>query len=221
MIDEAIPLSALQHWSYCPRQCALIHVEQVFDENIHTLRGRAAHARVDAPHAATTPGARIERALPVWCERLGLTGRCDVVEFRSDGTVYPVEYKHGPRRRREHDDIQLAAQAVCLEEMTCQPVPHGAIFHVSSRRRREVEIDAPLRARMEGAVAAVRDMLQEGRLPRPVNDSRCKECSLREICQPEIVSAGDRLTSLAHTLFDPDIETWPPMRTDPAPRGQS
>lgn len=204
MTDEPIPISALQHWSYCPRQCALIHMEQVFEENVHTMRGRAAHARVDEPDVEVTPGARIERALPVWSERLGLVGRCDVVEFWTDGTVYPVEYKHGPRRKRDHDDIQLAAQAACLEEMLGRSIPRGAIFHVSSRRRREVVLDAPLRARMEEAARAVRALFDSRRMPPPANDARCVECSLRDACQPEMVAERDRLRVLADTLYQPE-----------------
>jgi len=206
LTEDPIPLSALQHWSYCPRQCALIHLEQAFEENVHTMRGRAAHAHVDEPEVETSRDARIERALPVWSNRLGLVGRCDVVEFRSDGTVYPVEYKHGPRRKREHDELQLTAQAVCLEEMTGLHVPHGAIFHVSSRRRREVVIGADLRTRVEAALFAVRAMIEGGAIPPPVNDARCLECSLRRVCQPDVIADRERLRSLATALYRPDHE---------------
>lgn len=142
--DDPIPLSALQHWHYCPRQCALIHVEQAFAENIHTLRGQAVHKRVDEPGVEVRAGLRIERALPVWSERLGLIGKADVVEFEPDGTPYPVEYKHGTKRKAAHiaasDDIQLAAQALCLEEMTGHVVAEGALFYASSKRRRIVRL---------------------------------------------------------------------------------
>ena len=115
--EEFVMISALEHWSYCPRQCALIHVEQTFDENLYTLRGRAVHKRVDEPVVEEQAGVRIERALPLWSKALGLIGKADVVEFHGE-TVYPVEYKHGPHREQEHDDLQLCAQALCLEEMT-------------------------------------------------------------------------------------------------------
>ena len=125
--DAAIPLSALQHWCYCPRQCALIHVEQVFADNLHTLRGQAVHKQVDLPGVETRAGLRVERALPVWSDSLGLIGKADVVEFEPNGTPYPVEYKHGSRNKAAWigacDDLQLAAQAMCLEEMTGKPVP--------------------------------------------------------------------------------------------------
>lgn len=186
---ERIPISALQHWSYCPRQCALIHLEQAWDDNVHTLRGEAVHATVDTPGSERILNGRCERALPLWSRRLGLSGRADVVEFRADGTPYPVEYKHGRRRPAEHDELQLAAQALCLEEMTGRAVPVGAIYHHGSRRRREVVIDAALRARTEAAVAAVRALLGADRLPAPVFDSRCRACSLIDLCQPEAITA--------------------------------
>lgn len=187
-VDDPIMLSALQHYSYCPRQCALIHVEQAFDENVHTMRGNAVHQRVDAPGYESFECVRSEKALPVWSERLGLIGKCDVVEFYPDGRIYPVEYKHGKKRAKAHDDIQLAAQAICLEEMTGKPVTHGAIYHHSSRRRREVAITIALRQHVEEIVLAMRALLTSGKLPPPVNDARCKECSLHEICQPHVLA---------------------------------
>jgi CRISPR-associated exonuclease Cas4 len=204
MADDPIPVSALEHWSYCPRQCALIHQEQAFAENVHTLRGHAAHARVDEPGFEVRAGVRAERALPIWSDSLGLVGKCDVVEFLPDGTPYPVEFKHGPRRQHAHDDLQLAAQALCLEEMTGKAVPRGAIFHVSSRRRREVEIGSDLRRQVEDCAAAVRAMIVSDRLPPPVNDARCRECSLRDICQPEAVAGRERIATLRAELFMPD-----------------
>jgi CRISPR-associated exonuclease Cas4 len=202
--DDAVLLSALEHWSYCPRQCALIHLEQAFEENVHTRRGHAVHARVDMPGYEIAHGVRAERGLPLYSERLGLRGKADVVEFLADGTPYPVEYKHGPRRARAHDELQLAAQALCLEEMTGHPVPKGAIYHASSRRRREVIIDAGLRAATEAAVAAVREMLGRGDMPPPVNDARCRHCSLQDLCQPAALAATEQLRALRGSLFDPE-----------------
>jgi CRISPR-associated exonuclease Cas4 len=198
--DLIIMLSALEHYSYCPRQCALIHQEQTFSENLYTLRGRAVHEQVDQPEWVVEKGIRVERALPLWSHRLGLVGRADVVEFHGD-TPYPVEYKHGPRREKEHDDLQLCAQALCLEEMTGQPVPKGAIFHHSSRRRREVEFTPALRDKVEQTANQIRLMLASRTLPPPVNDARCKHCSLQESCLPSVVSEQTRVKRLARTLF--------------------
>ncbi|MBA4142693.1 MAG: CRISPR-associated protein Cas4 [Nitrosospira sp.] len=203
-LDDAVMISALQHYSYCPRQCALIHVEQQFSSNIHTARGDAVHARVDEPGWETQPDVRIERALPVWSDRLGLTGRCDAVEFRHDGSIYPVETKHGPRKAKAYDNLQLAAQALCLEEMTGQSVERGAIYHHSSRRRREVAITDALRRQVEEVTASVRALVISGKIPPPVNDARCKECSLKEICQPEALTAKPAQATLRLSLFTPD-----------------
>ena len=181
-------ISALEHFSYCPRQFALIHIEQAFDENVYTKRGNAVHERVDEPGVELREGMRVERALPVWSERLGLIGKCDIVEFEADGTPFPLEYKHGPKRAKEHDDLQLAAQALCLEEMTGKPVLKGAIYHFSSRRRREVNISTSLREKVDAALAGIRSLMREGRLPPPVNDKRCDHCSLKDICQPEAIA---------------------------------
>ena len=201
-VDDPIMLSALQHYSYCPRQCALSHVEQAFDENVHTMRGNTVHQRVDEPGSESFEGVLSEKALPIWSERLGLIGKCDVVEFYPDGRIYPVEYKHGKKRAKAHDDIQLAAQAVCLEEMTGKAVTHGAIYHHSSRRRREVIINELLRQQVEETVQAVRALLVSGKLPPPINDARCKECSLKEICQPEVLADKARVLDAQIHLFE-------------------
>lgn len=198
--DDPIMISALEHWSYCPRQCALIHVEQTFDENLYTMRGQAVHKRVDEPESETVDGVRVERAVPLWSKRLGLIGRADVVEFH--GVVpYPVEYKHGPRREQEHDDLQLCAQAICLEEMTAKAVPGGAIYHHSSRRRREVAFTSELRERVAEVVTHIRAMLQAKTLPPPVNDARCKHCSLIEACLPSVIGEQERASALIRKLF--------------------
>ena len=199
--DDFIVLSALQHYSYCPRQCALIHEEQCFSDNLHTARGNAVHALVDLAGYELRAGVRIERALPLVCERLGLIGKADIVEFLVDGTPYPIEYKHGPRRQRTHDDIQLAAQALCLEEMTGHPVPFGAIYHASSHRRREVAITSDLRQLVVKATLAIRDLIQSGHMPPAVNDARCRECSLIDICQPHMLAGQEMRLALRAHLF--------------------
>lgn len=201
---DPVPLSALQHWVYCPRQCGLIHLEQAFADNLHTARGQAVHHLVDTPGYEIKSGVRVERALPVWCDRLNLIGKADLVEFHPDGTVYPVEFKHGAKRQKLHDDIQLAAQAICLEEMLGRPVPKGAIFHASSHRRREVAITPELRRLVEETAAAIRAMLVSGKLPPPVNDARCRECSLKDICQPEALAGRAKQQQQRQSLLNPE-----------------
>lgn len=201
---DPVPLSALNHWAYCPRRCGLIHLEREFTDNIHTARGNAEHDKVDGIHHEASGDRRIETALPVWCDRVGLIGKCDVVEFLSDGTPYPIEYKHGPKRKWLNDDIQLAAQAICLEEMLDRPVPKGAIFHASSHRRREVAITQELRWLVEETATAIRAMLASGKLPPPVNDARCRECSLKDICQPEALADRAKQQQQRQSLLNPE-----------------
>ena len=203
MLDlDPIPLSALNHYAYCPRRCGLIHVEGEFTDNIHTARGNAEHERVDrGAHETKQSGARVEYALPVWSDRIGLIGKCDVVEFWPDGTVYPVEYKHGARKQWLNDDLQLAAQMLCLEEMLGRPVTQGAIYHAGSRRRREIAVTAELRERVLATADAIRTLLAHGRLPPPVNDARCRQCSLNEICEPAALAATSLQAELAVDLF--------------------
>lgn len=207
---DPIQLSALQHWQYCPRQCGLIHLEQVFDDNVHTLRGQAVHAKVDKPGVETAKGVRVERTMPLWHDGLGLVGKADVVEFLPSGTPYPVEYKHGSRNKAADiaacDDLQLAGQALCLEHMLGKNVPEGAIYYASSKRRRVLPITDELRQRVGHTADAIRAMLASEKLP-PVLPAdqvtkRCKACSLADRCQPQATSAG-----IAHAhaqLFDPD-----------------
>ena len=204
---DPVPIAAIQHWCYCPRQCLLIHSEQAFAENVHTMRGQAVHERVDQAGMETRAGVRSARAVPLWCDRLGLVGKADVVEFHADGTPYPVEYKHGRKGRAAkglHDHLQLAAQALCLEEMTGKAVLLGAIYHASSHRRREVAITDDLRGQAEETIAAIRKGLASAILPPPVNDERCRECSLIDLCQPAPLAARERQKALAAQLFLPD-----------------
>lgn len=187
--SEPIFLSAIEHYSYCPRQWALIHLEQQFSENVHTMRGNAAHRLVDDHSIKQEKHIRIERSLPLYSLKYNLVGKADVVEFHANGTIYPIEYKHGKKRAKAHDELQLAAQAICLEEMLGKPVLTAAIYHVSSKQRREVVIDAILRAKLLETLEAMRTHERRGTMPQPVRDSRCKECSLIEICQPLAINA--------------------------------
>lgn len=201
---DPVPISALQHWIYCPRQCGLIHLEQVFTDNVHTMRGNAVHELVDEPGYEMKAGVRVERSLPLWNDEVGLIGKADLVEFHPNGTVFPVEFKHGPKRKHTHDDIQLAAQAMCLESMLGVPVAKGAIYHATSRRRREVDIDTGLRQLVRITADAIRQMLAVGKLPPPVNDERCAQCSLKESCQPEMIAGLRKQQHLRNALFELD-----------------
>lgn len=200
---EPVMISALEHYSYCPRQCALIHLEQTFDENIYTLKGHMAHERVDQALTRDEEAIRVERGLPLWSRRLGLTGKADVVEFHNN-IPFPIEYKLGQQRKWQYEAIQVCAQALCLEEMIGCPVPRGAIYYCSSRTRREVEFNTQLRETVAQIAEAVRAMLKSMILPPAVNDQRCEKCSLIESCLPAVVAKPGRWLSYRASLFIPE-----------------
>jgi CRISPR-associated exonuclease Cas4 len=202
-MTDPIMISALEHYSYCPRQCALIHVEQTFHENLYTMRGRDVHENVDVESSHELAGVRYERALPIWSRRLNLVGKADMVEFRGE-VPYPVEYKSGRHRKGHHEELQLCAQAICLEEMLGVPMEKGALFWHGSRERREVVFTDAMRQRVEEVVAAVHEMVANYRVPPPVNDRRCKDCSLKESCLPHVVGEKARSRKAAIRLFKPD-----------------
>lgn len=195
MWDEAdlVPLSALQHWIYCPRQCGLIYLERVWAENRFTAEGRLLHEKAHEAGYETRGQVRIARGLSLRSEAHGLVGVADVVEFhRADGhwLAFPVEYKRGRSKDHAADRAQLCAQALCLEEMLGQHIAAGALFYGQSRRRQDVDFDAALRGQTIVTIAQVRAMLRLGRTPPPPNDKRCPQCSLRQACLPAICGTG-------------------------------
>lgn len=195
-------VSMLSQYAYCPRRCALMFIEQTYEDNEYTLRGQAVHEGVDEPGWVVREGKRIERALLVWHDELNLQGKCDLVIFQEDGTPHPVEYKSGKRSYKRCDDIQLCAQAMCLEFMFGVPVPEGSIYYFSSRRRRLVRFDAALREQTLQTIQQVRQLLSQMRVPAPVNDRRCPNCSLVGVCLPEAVAELRQMPDNRH-LFEP------------------
>lgn len=213
--DDLLPLSALQHLVFCERQCALIHVEQVWVESVSTFEGRTLHERVDAGGEEARGAVRTARALPLVSRRLGLTGRADLVELHllaaaaghapspdaaaepaasAPGALpadlagrwqpYPVEYKRGRPKSNRCDEVQLCAQALCLEEMLATPVPAGALFYATVRRRTEVVFDRELRATTERAAARLHQLFAAGETPPAVREPKCDSCSLLDVCLP-------------------------------------
>jgi len=197
--DDYLPISGLQHLLFCERQCALIHVEQVWSENHLTVEGKHLHEKVDKPGVQERKGVRVARRLPLRSDRLKLTGFADVVEFHDDGgkeTPFPVEYKRGKRKEWRHDEVQLCAQAICLEEMFGVRVPRGALFYGASKRRLDIELDDSLRATTEAAARRFHQLVSEGLTPAPVLLPKCQSCSLRSACMPELNNAPDAETYL-------------------------
>jgi len=199
--DEAIEvlLSSIEHYAYCPRQCGLIYLEASYRENVYTVRGTQAHMRVDSGVESTADNVRSKRNVPLWSDELAIRGKADLVEFSAAGP-YPVEYKAG-RRRSQPAEMQLCAQALCLEEMLGQAVTKGAIYYHGLRRRREVVFDAALRRMTLETIAAVRNMIRSQHLPEPLNDRRCKRCSLVQVCLSQVVGEPMRLRGLQGALY--------------------
>lgn len=182
--DGLIPLSALQHHLFCPRQCALIHVEGLWAEDGATAEGRLLHEKVDAGRSETRPGMRVARGLALRSLALGVTGKADAVEFRGQ-QPFPVEYKRGKPKAHRADEVQLCAQAICLEEVFARPVPEGALFYGTTRRRVAVAFDQGLRELTARVAAEARANIATLHTPPPVLQPGCPACSMRDLCQPE------------------------------------
>jgi CRISPR-associated exonuclease Cas4 len=208
-VPDPLPLSLLNDFLYCPRRAALKMVEGWRSANEHTERGDIAHKHADLPGFEVAKGVTLLRALPVWSERLGLSGKCDIVELETNPkseienltSIRPVEYKKGKRRQFDNDAAQRCAQALCLEEMFGLTISRGAIFHAESKRRREVEFTAELRALVEGAIAELHLLLKTQHAPSAVFKPACEECSLFEICLPKASSTDSPAERLARQRF--------------------
>lgn len=199
-----IPLSALQHYAFCPRQCALIHNEQQWAENYLTAQGRVLHERVDAGLPETRKGIRYERSVHVASERYGITGILDLVEKDiNTGALKPIEYKHGKPKPSGEDAIQLCAQVLCLEEMTGQRIDEAVFWYGKTHHRHALPITAALRAETIATIEAVREMLTSGITPAPQYSKRCKACSLYEECQPALL-AQDSSSRYIAALYQED-----------------
>lgn len=189
--DDLIPLSALQHYLYCPRQCALIHVERLWAENRHTAEGRLLHERADQCQVEQRHGVRTVTAMPLLHLELGVAGVADVVEFRATDhgeRAYPVEYKRGRPKGHRADEVQLCAQALCLEAMLGKPLAEGALFYGKTRRRKVVPFDDALRRLTLQVIQATRELLAARRTPlAEYQAKRCDPCSLIDLCQPTLL----------------------------------
>ena len=198
--DDYIMLSALQHYLFCSRQCALIHLEQTWDDNRLTMQGNILHERVHEGGREKRGDVITVRGLRLSSARLGLSGQADVVEFHKSAAgcalpndagrwqPLPVEYKRGKPKKDHCDAVQLCAQAICLEEMLNCPIPGGALFYGQERRRKEIAFDQSLRDETERCAAATHALLKGGITPPPTPDKRCGSCSLKEHCLPVVLS---------------------------------
>lgn len=206
----SLAISALQHFAYCPRQFALIHLEQAWADNHFTAQGHVLHERVDSQEAETRGSKRSERSVEVRSERLGLHGKLDLLEVYSESQgadggskrYVPVEYKRGKRKVMDWDRIQLCAQAMCLEEMRSITIEEGALWYWQERLREAVILDAALRTQTLACIEGARSVLQSQVTPLPTPDTkRCKACSLLDLCAPSVVRK-DRSAQYAQALFE-------------------
>ena len=206
--DDFIHISALQHYVFCPRQCALIHVEDVWSENVFTVRGAILHEKVDTDTYESRGALKTVRGLRIHSKRLGIVGRADVVEFRkgsgADPTtvVLPVEFKSGQPKQDISDKVQLCAQALCLEEMLNQRVPQGAFYYAKIRHREVVQIDEGLRSATEQVIAAVREIVSTKKTPLAKYSRKCTNCSLISSCMPKAMN-DRKLQDYMRTLYTP------------------
>ncbi len=189
--DDFISISALQHYVYCPRQCALIHVEDAWSENLFTVRGEILHEKVDTDTYETRGDIKTVRGLRIHSFTYGLVGRCDVVEYRKTKTgmiVFPVEYKSGKPKENISDMVQLCAQTLCLEEMLETRIEKAAFFYGKIRRRSIIEINKKLRLETENIISEVRKIVSSKIIPSAEYESKCRNCSLQSICQPKAMN---------------------------------
>jgi len=204
--SDLIPLSALQHLLFCERQCALIHIEQAWAENLFTAEGRILHERVHSEDRASRGALRIEYGIPLRSLRLGITGKADVVEFhrQEDGLwrPFPVEYKRGKPKKGSLDEVQLCAQAMCLEEMLGKEVPEGALFYGKTRRRQDVAFNDNLRITTENTAGRLHALIASGKTPKPVFGPKCESCSLHELCLPKVTGTAKSVAKYLSRMIE-------------------
>lgn len=198
-----ILISALQHYVFCKRQCALIHNEQLWQDNWLTAQGQLLHQRVDSKDPETRKGIRYERAVEIYAPKLGLSGILDLLEKNIEtGELKPVEYKKGKPKTHSADLVQLCAQALCLEEMTGKYIGSGALWYWQIRKRVDIPLDQNLRLKTLEIIDETKNLLNNKILPKAVLTSSCKACSLKEICLPEIASSKSLSKYVNDIYFD-------------------
>ncbi len=205
--DDFVMISALQHFLFCQRQCAFIHIEQQWTENVYTAEGRVMHERVHTAAKESRRKIKVEFDVPIRSMELGVVGRADIVEYhlQNDGgwLPFPVEYKRGRPKKDDVDRVQLCAQAICLEEMLEEEVSTGALYYGKKKKRLEVEFDQDLRLLTADTANRVHRLLVEGVTPQPKYRSACESCSFFESCLPKVAGKKDRVARYMEALLDP------------------
>ena len=216
--DDYLMISGIQHFRFCKRQWALIHIEQQWAENEHTVIGELMHKKAHDPYLTEKrKDTIIARALPVVSREMGITGECDVVEFhrcedgirlhghRGNFSVYPIEYKKGKPKLTEEDKLQLAAQAMCLEEMFSTQIPEGALFYGETKRREIVEITEELRREVREMFQEMRQYYERRYTPKVKPSKGCSSCSLKEICMPRLAKVTSVKNYMSQALMEENV----------------
>ena len=205
--DDLVMISALQHLLFCPRQCALIHIEQQWTENLFTAEGRILHERVHSAAKESRRTIKVEFDVPLRSLQLGIIGRADIVEFHLQDNKqwlpFPVEYKRGKAKKNSSDKVQLCAQAICLEEMLNTKVPSGALYYGKKKRRVEIAFDQSLRQETITTSSRLHDLITSGVTPRPQYNSSCKSCSFVETCLPLITGQKSNVAKYMEKIISP------------------
>lgn len=186
--NNLVPISALQHLLFCERQCALIHLERLWEENRFTVEGRILHERVERGGQESRGKIRNEYSVPLKSLRLGIAGIVDVVEFHWDGKIwkpFPVEHKRGKPKKDHCDEVQLCAQALCLEEMLKVRIETGALYYGKTRHRKNIEFNKVLRDKTENTALRVHELFKFRVTPPAEYGKKCQSCSLYELCLPK------------------------------------
>ena len=200
--SDLIAISALQHFIFCPRQCALIHLEQAWEENALTAEGRGLHTRAHSNSEESRPDCRKIFGMPVRSLEWGISGICDCVLETPEDKFIPLEYKRGKPKIREMDTVQLCAQAICIEEMTGTKIEEGFIYYFRIKKRLHVNIDEPLRNLTKQTIKDIRAMLGSGKTPPPEYSKRCESCSLKDKCLPETVGKRRRVQDYMERMIE-------------------
>ncbi len=208
--DQLLPISALQHFLFCPRQCALIHLEREWEENLFTAQGRVIHRNVHEEGHQTQNGIRIERGIGLRSLKFGITGQADVVEFHENGSVVPVEYKRGKPKSNGCDKVQLCAQAICLEEMLNTNIDSGFLFYGKRKRRTETRFDQSLRNLTHETIGKLHEMVNSRKTPLAVYDKKCDSCSLKNTCMPNFMRLKNSVAQyVSNTLKRLEVSIGP------------
>ncbi len=204
--SELIPISALQHFVFCPRQCALIFIEGIWKDNSLTVQGTNLHRRVHTPGLESRLNVRKIFDMPLRSLTLGLIGMADVVMKDRNGSYIPLEYKHGRPKMKEMDTVQLCAQTLCLEEMTGKIIDKGFIYYFGTRKRIDVVFDRKLRDQTLKTIEKVRNLFQNHQTPLPVFSTKCKSCSLVDQCLPSTIEKSQKVQSYLLKMTENDPE---------------